>query len=71
LCLAKGEPKNDISNTQKCLVGKTEPSGDGNTNLTAEEGEAGNSATESPIYRITVRVTGSKNAQSYTQAYVF
>lgn len=58
--------------TNKCLFGSSTPGGN-------EPGEMSNSGAEqldtgdaiNPMYRVTVRVTGPKNTESYTQAYVF
>lgn len=70
MCSKATKPSNDKDN--KCLLGK--PALGNNTQrggLSADEGGAIVNSGESPVYRITVRVTGPKNTQSYSQVYAY
>lgn len=56
---------------QKCLLGVSKLGGGGKGVKTAEQAGATIAGTESPIYRVTVRVSGPKNTRSYGQVYVY
>ena len=70
MCSKATKPSNDKDN--KCLLGKSSAGGSSlRGGLSAEEGGAIINGGESPVYRITVRVTGPKNTQSYSQVYAY
>lgn len=70
MCEQPGEPAEETTN--KCLFGASESGGDGNSDVD-QEGVLGrgNGDSINPMYRVTVRVTGPKNTESYTQVYVY
>ena len=69
MCSQAVSPSNDVSN--KCLFGGTVKGGNsqGVKDRSRCCGQVG--AQQSPVYRVTVRVTGAKNTVSYTQTYVY
>lgn len=70
MCATDGAPPaND--GTNKCLFGAAQAGGGSKLVKTAEQSGAKTEAGLSPIYRVTVRVTGPKNTQSYSQVYVY
>lgn len=70
MCSTDGAPPaND--GTNKCLFGVAQASGGSKKVKTSEQGGAIIEGKLSPIYRVTVRVTGPKNTQSYSQVYVY
>jgi type IV pilus assembly protein PilX len=69
MCTAELPPANDVNN--KCLFGASEPGGGSKGVKTAEEAGAIISSQASPVYRVTVRVTGPQNTQVYSQAYAY
>lgn len=72
MCAATGEPaRENEDNSQKCLMGSVEDGGNSNKVQGADGAGAVIEGSQSPIYRITVRVTGPRNTESYTQTYVF
>lgn len=56
---------------EKCLFGDAEVGSGSRGVKDATEAGALIDSAESPIYRVTVRVTGPKNTVSYTQTYVY
>ncbi|PKO51399.1 MAG: hypothetical protein CVU27_06305 [Betaproteobacteria bacterium HGW-Betaproteobacteria-20] len=66
MCREAVSPEND-----KCLFGDTETGTGGKGVKDATEAGAIISAQQSPMYRVTVRVTGPKNTVSYTQTFVY
>lgn len=70
MCELTGEPAKDTTN--KCLFGSSESGGDGLSDVDQEGIQTrGNGDSINPMYRVTVRVTGPKNTESYTQVYVY
>lgn len=69
MCTAELAPANDVNN--KCLFGESDPGGGSKVVKTAEGGGAIINSSASPIYRVTVRVTGPQNTQVYSQAYAY
>lgn len=70
MCTTDGvAPENDASN--KCQFGAAQAGGGSKQAKTAEQAGARIEAGLSPVYRVTVRVTGPKNTQSYSQLYVY
>ncbi len=57
--------------TNKCLMGKTKEVGNSHRSLGASGAGAVMSSGDSPIYRVTVRVTGPRNTQNYSQVYAY
>ncbi|MFT7228257.1 MAG: type IV pilus assembly protein PilX [Methylophilaceae bacterium] len=68
MCSKAAKPANDKTN--KCLMGKSSLDPDKGVKSASEAGAKLPSG-DSPIYRITVRVTGPKNTQSYSQVYAY
>lgn len=69
MCLNPAPPANDATN--KCMLGEPEI---GTSSMGVKEApEAGAivATSQSPVYRVTVKVTGPKNTVSYTQTYVY
>ena len=69
MCEKELAPANDVNN--KCLFGESTPGGGSKGVKTAEEAGAIVGSSASPIYRVTVRVTGPQNTRSYTQVYAY
>lgn len=69
MCTAELAPANDTTN--KCLFGQSEAGGGSKGVKTAEQAGAIIGSSASPIYRVTVRVTGPQNTQVYSQAYAY
>lgn len=63
------KPANDATN--KCLFGPGSDENSGKQVLDSSEAGGNKKSGLSPVYRVTVRVTGPKNSQSYTQLYVY
>lgn len=71
MCSAELAPAESAAG-QKCLIGQ--PNGEDSTKGGKNYDSAGaiiDGKEASPIYRVTVRVSGSKNTRSYGQIYVF
>ncbi len=66
MCRNPGTPTKD-----NCLLGEAEIGSGSKGVKDATEAGAIINTTQSPVYRITVRVTGPKNTVSYTQTYVY
>jgi len=69
MCLNPAPPANDATN--KCMLGEPELGTSSKGVKDATEAGAIVSASQSPVYRVTVKVTGPKNTVSYTQTYVY
>lgn len=69
MCTDELAPANDVTN--KCLFGQSEAGGGSKGVKTAEQAGAIVGSSASPIYRVTVRVTGPQNTQVYSQAYAY
>lgn len=70
MCELPGAPAEDTTN--KCLFGSSEAGGDSQSDADQEGIQGrGNGNSINPMYRVTVRVTGPKNTESYTQVYVY
>lgn len=70
MCESIGAPAEDTTN--KCLFGSAESGGDGQGDVDQAGVQGlGNGNSINPMYRVTVRVTGPKNTESYTQVYVY
>lgn len=69
MCTAELAPANDANN--KCLFGASVPGGGSKGVKTVEQAGAIIDSSASPIYRVTVRVTGPQNTRSYAQAYAY
>ncbi|CAN0252075.1 unnamed protein product, partial [Chrysoparadoxa australica] len=70
MCTTDGAaPESDATN--KCQFGAAQAGGGSKQAKTAEQAGAKIEAGLSPVYRVTVRVTGPKNTQSYSQLYVY
>lgn len=69
MCSKATKPSNDKDN--KCLLGQSSAGGGSQGVKSAEGAGAIINGGESPIYRITVRVIGPKNTQSYSQVYAY
>ncbi|PKO25704.1 MAG: hypothetical protein CVU35_02875 [Betaproteobacteria bacterium HGW-Betaproteobacteria-8] len=69
MCLNPAPPANDATN--KCMLGKPETDTSSFAVKDAPEAGAIVNTNQSPIYRVTVKVTGPKNTVSYTQTYVY
>lgn len=69
MCLNSAPPANDATN--KCMLGEPELGTSSKGVKDATEAGAIVSASQSPVYRVTVKVTGPKNTVSYTQTYVY
>jgi len=69
MCSQAAPPANDTTN--KCLLGAPEIGTGSKGVKTATEAGAKIDAVQSPMYRVTVRVTGAKNTASYTQTFVY
>jgi type IV pilus assembly protein PilX len=69
MCTAELAPANDVNN--KCLFGESDPGGGSKGVKTAEQAGAIINSSASPIYRVTVRVTGPQNTQVFSQAYAY
>lgn len=69
MCSQAAPPKNDATN--RCLFGEAGrgENSKGDKSRPRCCGQAG--ATSSPVYRVTVRVTGAKNTVSYAQTFVY
>lgn len=67
MCLNPGLP----DDTNKCMLGEPELGTSSKGVKDATEAGAIVSASQSPVYRVTVKVTGPKNTVSYTQTYVY
>jgi type IV pilus assembly protein PilX len=69
MCLNLAPPANDATN--KCMLGEPEIGTSSKGVKDATEAGAIVDTSQSPIYRVTVKVTGPKNTVSYTQTYVY
>ena len=69
MCTEALVPANDTNN--KCLFGESSAGGGSKGVKTAEQAGAIVGSSASPIYRVTVRVTGPQNTQVYSQAYAY
>lgn len=69
MCTKEAVPENDATN--QCLFGASEPGGGSKGVKDAEQAGAIIDSSASPIYRVTVRVTGPRNTLSYSQAYAY
>lgn len=67
MCLNPGLP----DDTNKCMLGEPEIGTSSKGVKDATEAGAVVSVNQSPVYRVTVKVTGPKNTVSYTQTYVY
>lgn len=68
MCKTIGEAKTTA--TQQCLYGAGEGGGNPNNQSIYSSPLLGEDS-QSPMYRVTVKVIGPKNTESYTQAFVF
>jgi type IV pilus assembly protein PilX len=70
MCELTGEPAKDTTN--RCLFGTAVSGGDSQGDADQEGIQIrGNGDSINPMYRVTVRVTGPQNTESYTQVYVY
>ncbi|MEE9332077.1 MAG: hypothetical protein V3U89_07585 [Methylophilaceae bacterium] len=69
MCSNPVKPANDVTN--KCLTGPGEAGGGSQAVVTSDEADGKPAGAVSPIYRVTVRVTGPKNTRSYSQVYAY
>jgi len=71
MCISAGPAENSLDNTQKCLLGNIQEPGNSKGSRTMPQAGANLDGSQSAIYRITVRVSGPKNTQSFGQVYVY
>lgn len=75
MCLNPAPPANIADESEpgynKCMLGEPELGTSSKGVKDATEAGAIVSASQSPVYRVTVKVTGPKNTVSYTQTYVY
>ncbi len=71
MCSDEGPADNPVDNSQNCLLGPSKAGGGSKGVKSAEQAGAKIEGALTAMYRITVRVKGLKNTQSYGQIYVY